>query len=1025
MTDIFIEKRPSRSLASSRLSLNIRWQRLALPLGVFLVALLPRILSLNAFLTADEDDQIMFAHLFLKSALQGNWSGALVLGYPGVPTLILGAAGVGLRYLFHYMGWLPLSWVTADLFTTIDQVTTRFGAFQYPLDFLLWVRVPMALVASLSILGIYLLTRRLLDERLALCAALIIAFDPFILAHSRVIHVDAPLAYFMFLSFLAFLLYLDHGVWKWLLLSGLFGGLAVLSKTPAALLGPILVVSGAFYALFPPPGLDRSVRWKRLGLALVGWGIIAVVAFFALWPSMWTRPIYAVEWIIRNIQSVNRTAHPTTGIFWGEHQSDQNPLYYLIVFPYHLTPLTTVGLVAGLSMIVTGLAVRWRKSAVTGNWAASKLPLALGLVTYVIIFVAPISAISRRGDRYILPVFFATGLLSVLALWWLAPLVKRGLPAFVSRFELTSARIVGVAILVQAFFVLMYHPYYLAYYNPVVGGYRTAPYRVNIGWGEGLDLAAQYLNRITGGQTAQVAAWYSAQFAPFYRGQTIDLSNYSSALTGDYTVFYINQVQRNFPSKEILAYFREREPLHVVKIGGIEYAWIYEGPVVSQTPPEEYIFPVEALLGGGARLIGLDVSPLTMPADAYALSSVKNGTTSTLSPWSRKAGLPVTLYWETVGQIHGEHNIYIRLVDDEGNTWGRVDRMILSGLWRPDRWHTDYFLRDEYRLLIDPATPPGTYHFEVSMYDFVTGQSYGVVKNIGQITLTPPQALPRPDDLNLPTNLSVPINKWLTLVGHNYLDSRFPPGAEIVGKIFWQATNPMDEDYTVQFSLLAPDNTQYVVAEMPLSDSYPTSEWRRSEVVGSAYRFLIPAVAPPGDYPLLVNVVDPQTGQRVGVATTLATITVEARERNFELPRDVVPISAVVDNKIELVGYKLIDETVAPRETFGLTLYWRSLRFAEENYTVFVHAVGPDQVMRGQWDSMPVQGTAPTSGWIPGQIIEDHYEIPMAKDAPPWKYDIFVGMYNAATAKRLPLTSPNAPISDNRVWLTRVQVVEK
>ena len=70
-------------------------------------------------------------------------------------------------------------------------------------------------------------------------------------------------------------------------------------------------------------------------------------------------------------------------------------------------------------------------------------------------------------------------------------------------------------------------------------------------------------------------------------------------------------------------------------------------------------------------------------------------------------------------------------------------------------------------------------------------------------------------------------------------------------------------------------------------------------------------------------------------------------------------------------------------------------------------------------------GDSPTSGWIPGEIVEDHYDVPMAKDAPPWKYDIFVGLYNSQTGERLPAASQNAPISDNRVWLTRVQVEEK
>ncbi len=994
----------------------------ALPLGVFLVIFLPRVLGLDQFLTADEDDQIMFGHLFLKSILQRDLAGALVLGYPGVPTLVVGAGGIGLRYWFHYMNWLPLPWVSADLMATLEQVTTRFGVFEYPLDFLLWVRIPMALLASATIFGIYLLAKRLLDHRVALLGTLIIAFNPFVLAHSRIIHVDAPLSYFMFISFLAFLLYLNRGAWRWLILSGLFGGLAALSKTPAALLGPILVVSGGFYALFPPPGQSRLIRWKRLAIAIVGWGLVAAGAFFLLWPSMWSRPVYAVTWIIRNINSVNSQAHPTTGIFWGDGQTDQNPFYYLVVVPYHLTPLGTVGVVAGLGLIVTGLVARWRR---VESWAAETMPLALGLVAYIVIFIAPVSVISRRGDRYVLPVFFAAGLLSALALWWLAGLIVRGRGYFTTSYKVTPVRLVGTAVLVQILFVLIYHPYYLAYYNPMLGGYRTAPYRINIGWGEGLDLAARYLNKATKSPRPAVAAWYSSQFAPYYHGDTIDLSDQSSALTGDYTVFYINQVQRGFPSSEILSYFWQREPLHIVKLGGIEYAWIYDGPVVSKAPPENYKFPTAFLFGGGAGLVGLDVPTLAMPADFYSLSPEEIETV--FSPYAEvTGGIPVTLYWETVAQIHGEHNVYIRLVDDEGVSWGQVDRMILSGLWRPDRWYQGYFLRDEYKLPIDPATPPGTYHFEVGMYDFVTGQSYGVARNVGEITLTPPREIPKLDELPLDTIQSVPLDSSLTLLGHTYRDKQVPPGSEIVGKIFWQATRRLDQDYQVEFSLMDPDhNKKYVIDEEPLSASYDLAQWRRFETVGLAYQFRIPALAPAGNYPLSVSVVDPQTGEYVGPTTTLATITVEAYERNYELPKDVSPTSAFINDEIELVGYRLVDETVAPRESFGLTLYWRSLRHTDTNYTVFVHAVGPDQVMRGQWDSVPVQGNAPTSGWLPGEIVEDHYEVPMNKDAPPWKYDIFVGMYDSQTGQRLWLTSPTAPTSDNRVWLTRVQVTEK
>jgi hypothetical protein len=176
---------------------------------------------------------------------------------------------------------------------------------------------------------------------------------------------------------------------------------------------------------------------------------------------------------------------------------------------------------------------------------------------------------------------------------------------------------------------------------------------------------------------------------------------------------------------------------------------------------------------------------------------------------------------------------------------------------------------------------------------------------------------------------------------------------------------------------------------------------------------------------LLVSVIDPDTGQAIGPAITLTQVRVKAQERNFELPQGVTPVSAFLNDEIELVGYKLLDETVTPEGSFGLTLYWRSLRPAAANYTVFVHAVGPDQVIRGQWDSVPAQGEAPTSGWLPGEVVEDHYQVPLAKDAPPWKYDIFVGMYDPLTGQRLPASSQLSPISENRVWLTRIQAVEK
>ena len=74
------------------------------------------------------------------------------------------------------------------------------------------------------------------------------------------------------------------------------------------------------------------------------------------------------------------------------------------------------------------------------------------------------------------------------------------------------------------------------------------------------------------------------------------------------------------------------------------------------------------------------------------------------------------------------------------------------------------------------------------------------------------------------------------------------------------------------------------------------------------------------------------------------------------------------------------------------------------SYSVFVHVVGPDGVIRGQWDSVPGDNTLPTAGWVKDEVITDHYLVPMDEDAPPWQFTIVVGLYDSMTGERLRVT---------------------
>ena len=956
-----------------------RWLSWAIPLGVFLLALTPRLLGLDVFLTADEDDQLRFAAGFLVAVLNGDWEKAVLLGYPGVPTMALGGLGLGLRYLLHQWGWAPLPGAGPDLASTLRHVT------DYPLAYIQAARLPMVVAASLAILGIYLLMRRLLDRRIALVAFLLIAFDPFFMANSRILHVDAPLTYFMFLSFLAFFLYLKEARWGWLVLSGLTGALATLSKTPGAILGLILVITGLIYALHPaddipigPQGSTgeadareaASSRWRRFLIALGIWGVVAVGAFYALWPSMWVKPGYALNLIIRNVSSAIITTHPSSGVFWGSTRSDQNPLYYLISLPFHLTPLATIGLLLGL--VATWRLRRYRV-------------LLLSLWAYAIIFIAPVSIVGRRGDRYALPIYLALELLAAIALFWIA---DRLASSKWTRLKGRWTWVLGIILGAQILFISLYHPYYFNYFNPLVGNGRTAPYLINVGWGEGLDQAAASLNQVPNAAQKTVASWYSFQFAPYFEGQTVDLSSNRPALTADYTVFYINQVQRGFPSQELLSYFRDRQAMDTVRLGGVDYAWIYPGPVISTEAPAEVKYPVGAVLGGAIRLIGYDVSQEVLQADD---------------------DLTITLHWEALSPVREDYNVYVRLVDEMGNIWGQMDRLPLGGLWRTDQWQPGIYAQDEYQLTLRPGTPPGVYHLEVAMYSFTTGETFGVARNVGQVTVTPAQRTPRPKEIAMQHSLRMSAAPGLELMGYDLGAEKVGPGERLPVTLYWRATGPIDADYEVQLDAKSvAGNEGGGWSDRLASKDYPTSQWRQGEVMVDIHQLQMPPTARSGFYVLNMRLVDSGTGQHASERVILGKLEFVERARRFDTPEVQHPVGVDLGGLVNLIGYDLPQESVAPGEAFPLTLYWRALDEMDTSYTVFVHVVGPDGVIRGQWDSVPGDGTLPTTGWVKDEVITDEYLVPMDEDAPPWQYTILVGMYDPMTGERSQIQEPGA-----------------
>jgi hypothetical protein len=118
-------------------------------------------------------------------------------------------------------------------------------------------------------------------------------------------------------------------------------------------------------------------------------------------------------------------------------------------------------------------------------------------------------------------------------------------------------------------------PYPIAFYNPLVGGTQAAERTMMLGWGEGLDQAARYLNAQPDSDRLVASTLYHHALRPLFRGQT---QRILEPLTPDYLIVYVNMDQRNLIPVGIQRLLLGREPEFTARVNGFVYALVYRLP---------------------------------------------------------------------------------------------------------------------------------------------------------------------------------------------------------------------------------------------------------------------------------------------------------------------------------------------------------------------------------------------------------------------------------------------------------------
>jgi hypothetical protein len=496
------------------------------------------------------------------------------------------------------------------------------------------------------------------------------------------------------------------------------------------------------------------------------------------------------------------------------------------------------------------------------------------------------------------------------------------------------------------------------------------------------------------------------------------------------------------PSEEVVAEWLAAG--HDLYIAGPLQGW---DPIV-ETPYQQLPW------GRLVRLAPRDADPFALlpnlphlPGDAVIGDRIQLMRAGIESEAASGGILPVTLSWQTVGDLPGDIHVSLRLVEDDGTIVAQTDEALVSGWLPADSLPPGQVLLSFHRFKLPTGMLPGDYRLQLALFQPHVG-GWPMVDgrrtlDLGQVTVSQ----------NEPSR---PLDPWgeykplrgisfggeIGLVGYDYSVTRAQQGKGFTAEFLWQATRPPSADYMLLVELVDADGKVWRAwHHVPTEGRLSTDTWAAGQLVRDQVALVLPAHAPPGEDTLRVRLswlrsAESPRGNRArlpvwrwslpaGDSITLPGVRVVEKEgRLFDPPPIQHTSGANFDDKIQLLGYDLPTTRVSLGDTLPLTLIWRSLTSdMRESYTVFVHLVGPDGAIYGQWDKEPGQRSKqPTTGWVEDEVVVDPIPVPLAPDAPPGTYRVLVGLYLAPDGPRLPLRDDGGKVIGDALELTRLRV---
>lgn len=347
----------------------------------------------------------------------------------------------------------------------------------------------------------------------------------------------------------------------------------------------------------------------------------------------------------------------------------------------------------------------------------------------------------------------------------------------------------------------------------------------------------------------------------------------------------------------------------------------------------------------------------------------------------------LTLIWQAMSAERANYHVRLRLVGSNGQTWWEDQGAHpVGGYYPTGAWAAGEVVADYHEIMVEPFVPAGTYDLEVGLFVPFRDEPLKVT-GADWLRVTPLQILP-PDAPPLTRQVRIVAGDRVITSVDTWGD--VPPASEAALRL--AASGP---DSNVSLAVWADNETPVLSMLQVLRGGMSRLAFRAPETAGT-YTVQIGFDAP----------------SRCG---WLAPLTTSCSIGLLKVAGEAIGNAINFDNQVLLTTSRVDRASFHPGETIKVDLTWRGLKTWPDNYTAFVHLVGPDGKVHGQVDQWPVQGTLPTSSWSAGQVVADPYAVILPPDAPRGTYQVEVGWYLLATLRRLSVLDAAGRPSDDKV----------